>query len=407
MSDKNQLVKVLIHAFEDKDFRFKSKIALNPISLPVNPEGFTQKYSLGLDNSRNRDLGIFKVNTPRELKLDFIFDGTQTIQGYVYNGRDISVKAQLEIFLDAVYRKQGADSYSRFLKVQWGDFIFHCVLADLELNYSLFKASGEPLRILVSTTFLDIQALEEVKTSEGKGLDNQNLIKKSKEFLCKIFLSSKKPDIPASKKNPKNEQRFSGVKKNLIVRNDAPKILESKNYIKVNESKKNKDRNDILKNIGVILLHPFLNEMFIKLDLIKGSAFKTHKTRSKGVLLIHYLASGKEDISLDEMEFPMLFCDFPANLQLDLSTKLSQRDKEESNRVIQVAIEHWKALKTTSPNGLRSGFLMRNGNLKKGKNNWKILMEKKSIDVLLDQLPWNLHMIKLPWQNHFWTVEWR
>jgi hypothetical protein len=147
--------------------------------------------------------------------------------------------------------------------------------------------------------------------------------------------------------------------------------------------------------------------MFIKLDLIKDSAFKNHKARSKGAMLIHYLASGKEDRSLDEMEFPKLFCDFPANLELDLSQKLSEEDKEESNRVLQIAIEHWKALKKTSPDGLRSGFLMRNGNLKKGKNDWEIFMEKKSIDVLLDHLPWNLHMIKLPWQNHFWTVEWR
>jgi len=139
---------------------------------------------------------------------------------------------------------------------------------------------------------------------------------------------------------------------------------------------------------------------------MKGSTFKTHKERIKGALLIHYLASGKEDISLDEMEFPMLICNFPANLSLDPSQKLSQEDKKESNHVLQIAIEHWKALKTTSPNGLRSGFLMRNGILEKEKNDWKILVEKKSIDVLLDQLPWSLDMIKLPWHNHVWTVKW-
>jgi len=256
MSDKNQLVKVLIHAFDDIDFRFKSKIALNPICLPVNPENFTQKYYLDLNTPKNRNFRSLKVNTPQDLKLDFIFDGTQTIQGYVYNGEDISVKSQLDIFLDAVYRKKGSDSYSRYLKIQWGDFIFPCVLADLELNYSMFKASGEPLRILVSTTFLNVQTLEEGNPLEREDLDNQNLLKKSKEIFSKIFLSDKKPDIPASKKNSENEQRFSGTKKNLIVRNDVPKVSENKK-IKGNEPEKNKDQYNILKNIGVILLHPF------------------------------------------------------------------------------------------------------------------------------------------------------
>jgi hypothetical protein len=36
-----------------------------------------------------------------------------------------------------------------------------------------------------------------------------------------------------------------------------------------------------------------------------------------------------------------------------------------------------------------------------------IRVEKNSIDILLDYLPWSLSMIMLPWRNELLRVDWR
>jgi hypothetical protein len=64
-------------------------------------------------------------------------------------------------------------------------------------------------------------------------------------------------------------------------------------------------------------------------------------------------------------------------------------------------------LNNTSIEGLRDGFLKRKGKINIHADRIKILVEKGSIDMLLDYLPWNLSHIKLPWLKHIIQVEWR
>ena len=37
---------------------------------------------------------------------------------------------------------------------------------------------------------------------------------------------------------------------------------------------------------------------------------------------------------------------------------------------------------------------------------WLLPMERKAIDILLDQLPWGIGMIPLPWMPQMLHVEW-
>ena len=165
MEETGQLIKVLIHAYEDEAFQTKSGLSPNPISLPVNPESFTQNFKIALNQqqgqgnqSTNSD---YKGTKPEELKFDFIFDGTNTIEGYKYNGDDHSVKAQLDIFMNTVYNMNGEIHRPHFLQVQWGEFMFPCILSNLDLNYTLFQPNGDPLRIKVNATFLNYVAQKE------------------------------------------------------------------------------------------------------------------------------------------------------------------------------------------------------------------------------------------------------
>lgn len=164
--------KVRIYTFLDKNFQDPGEgiTRMDPAFMaPINPESFTKNLKVDLDQRRGHgshgtDLR-FKSTVPEELKLDFILDGTKTMEGY--GGSDstllnMPVHDQLKKFLDAVYTYEGEIHRPKFLLLIWGSEIrFRCILSNLDINYTLFNPNGEPLRAKLSATFLNYKAREE------------------------------------------------------------------------------------------------------------------------------------------------------------------------------------------------------------------------------------------------------
>lgn len=145
MPQKNELVKVSITAFEDEDFRSRAKVNPNPFYLPVNPESFNQSYSVealrgAKDNKTKRS--DFVVTPPEELRLNFLFDGTNTIEGYKYNGKDHTVQAQLDMFLNIIFSRNEKIQMPYFLKIAWGNFFLAVFYGSWILNMPCWKQMG-------------------------------------------------------------------------------------------------------------------------------------------------------------------------------------------------------------------------------------------------------------------------
>ncbi|MDO6818884.1 contractile injection system tape measure protein [Zobellia sp. 1_MG-2023] len=184
-------------------------------------------------------------------------------------------------------------------------------------------------------------------------------------------------------------------------KNVEPQKIVSENLLDTTASPQ------FIKKAGMVLLHPFLSKLFRKLKLAEDGAFNDFKSQCKAVLLLRFLAGG-ENMGKDfELLLPKILCGMPANLPLDHTLKLSKKEKKEANNLLKAVIDHWGALGSTSPDGLREGFLIREGKLTKEESGRKLYVEQKAIDVLLDRLPWNLSMIKLPWMKELLYVEWR
>jgi hypothetical protein len=156
MADKNTKVlsKLIIHAFEKNDF----KKEILSFTTPINPETFTKTSHIELDTSRGHGQPgtdpRYKSSAPEELKIEFILDGTKTMEGYVDKYKTMEVSEQIQEFTDCV-QFEGKIHRPRFLIVRWGSEVkFPCVLSHLEINYSLFKPNGDPLRAKISATFI-------------------------------------------------------------------------------------------------------------------------------------------------------------------------------------------------------------------------------------------------------------
>ncbi len=87
----------------------------------------------------------------------------------------------------------------------------------------------------------------------------------------------------------------------------------------------------------------------------------------------------------------------PINLSIDHYLTPDKAELEAADDMLFAAIEHWEVLSSTSPDGLREGFLQRSGKLEMVSGARRLQIEHNTLDILLDRLPWNIGIVKLPW----------
>jgi hypothetical protein len=86
---------------------------------------------------------------------------------------------------------------------------------------------------------------------------------------------------------------------------------------------------------------------------------------------------------------------------------LTDAERSEAEALLRSVVTHWKRLGATSPAGLREGFLTRPGRLERQGETWRLRVERRGIDVLLDSLPWPLSRVQTPFMAAPLAVDWR
>ncbi|MEN6620785.1 MAG: contractile injection system tape measure protein [Smithella sp.] len=160
-----------------------------------------------------------------------------------------------------------------------------------------------------------------------------------------------------------------------------------------------------LENAGLIILHPFLPQLFTALGISNDAGLLQPQ---RGLCLLHFLATGKTSAPEYELILPKILCNIPLELPVESDAALTEDEREEAVALLEAVIHHWEVLRNTSPDGLRGTFLLRPGKVSlRDDGDWLLQVEAQSFDILLDQLPWSISMIKLPWMEKILWVEWR
>ena len=109
-----------------------------------------------------------------------------------------------------------------------------------------------------------------------------------------------------------------------------------------------------------------------------------------------------------QLVLPKFLCGMPLNAPIDHFIEIEMTERTESENLIRAAVDHWEALGKASPDWLREMFLQRDGKLEKRETGWRLSVERKAQDILLDRLPqgWGLGIVKLPWMNELLRVDW-
>lgn len=186
------------------------------------------------------------------------------------------------------------------------------------------------------------------------------------------------------------DEAVSAMKRQMMMGNEA-----SENHCLVDDA-------------GLVLLHPFLPALFERVGYLdKERKFINFATQERAVHLLRWLA-GFEWPHLDyQLSLEKVLCDFPLTYPIDSEIELSDLEKEEGMQVLRSVCQYWKPLNNTSPEGLQGSFLQRQGSIAYEDNTWIVRVEGQALDILLDDLPWEISLLLLPWKEEMIMVEWQ
>lgn len=171
--------KMRIEVFDTKDLTVPPK---KTIFVQLNPEKYTMKHNVVFYEgqaigSTSSDLQFNKIE-PEEVSFDFVFDSSGVVPpGKIVEGAagvglslsDItdsisptfinplteveSVEKQVEGFRKAIMEYNGDQHQTPFLKLLWGGYNLSCRLKSMDIEFSLFRKDGRPIRAKAKCIF--------------------------------------------------------------------------------------------------------------------------------------------------------------------------------------------------------------------------------------------------------------
>nr|WP_262713537.1 contractile injection system tape measure protein [Chryseobacterium sp. SN22] len=143
-----------------------------------------------------------------------------------------------------------------------------------------------------------------------------------------------------------------------------------------------------------------------RLNFTADGHFTHQQNREKAALFLQYVVTGKQSTTNSELALNKIICGLSPEAILSENIEITTEDTAFSDQVLNALISNWRALGSTSIGGLKGNFLIREGLLSESPEHWKLNIERKAFDVLLNQCPFSFSLIKYPWMEKPLVVEW-
>jgi Contractile injection system tape measure protein len=161
-----------------------------------------------------------------------------------------------------------------------------------------------------------------------------------------------------------------------------------------------------IQNAGLVLLHPLLTHFFSRLGLTEKNQFTGEAAQHRSAHLLQFLADGGQEHPEHQLVLNKILCNIPIEQPIPLQITIIETERAVAAELLEVVRQRWEKMKNTSIEGLQLSFLQRGGAITATPDGWKLRVEQKGIDVLLQYLPWSWGMIRLPWMNKTLYTEW-
>jgi hypothetical protein len=164
-----------------------------------------------------------------------------------------------------------------------------------------------------------------------------------------------------------------------------------------------------INNAGLVLTGPFLPHLFQTLNMFSpddGTRWRDAATVSRAVHLLQYLVNGRTDTPEPLLVLNKILCGVPVATPIEKAIELTDWERQTCERLLKAMIANWKIIEHTSIAGLRETFLQREGRLEHTADDWKLKVQRKTVDVLVDQIPWSIAIVYHRWMPQPLYVNW-
>lgn len=162
-----------------------------------------------------------------------------------------------------------------------------------------------------------------------------------------------------------------------------------------------------VENAGLVIIAPYFSRLFSRLEMTQNGKFKDEESKFKAVCYTQYLATGKLPKHENELVLNKVLCGMSIADPVELIDEIPQEDMDLMEGLLKSITQQWTPLQSTSVEGLRESFLIRDGRLRQDDEYYYLNVETKTFDMLIDRLPWSINLIKIGWMKKPLNVEWR
>lgn len=147
-------------------------------NVMFNPVAFTQKLEIELASTQasgsSGNENKFLRMKPVDFTFEFILDGTGTAAPAPENG----IVAEIDKLLGICYHIEGENHKPNYVEIQWGSLkspkkgesIIVAAFKSIDINYTMFKPDGTPIRAKINAVFTE----EIPKETQARDANNQS-----------------------------------------------------------------------------------------------------------------------------------------------------------------------------------------------------------------------------------------
>lgn len=158
---------------------------------------------------------------------------------------------------------------------------------------------------------------------------------------------------------------------------------------------------------GLVILGPYLPALFQETGLLNDKGlFKNKEAAFRGIFLLHYICTGTTKAPEYALTLHKLLCGLPFNKSVPKTIRLTKKEKQEADDLLEAMAEQWTSLRSPVGDAIRQNFMKRTAIIEKKDGAWLVRIQRTSLDILLDSLPWSISVIRLPWTQHLIQTEW-
>lgn len=230
------------------------------------------------------------------------------------------------------------------------------------------------------------------------------------------FTSEQK--ISNSATEPKEDQVLTALDNNrqaLLAEKEEQKIMRPTTPTRP-KSKDKKGSTSIedslyINNAGLALIGVFLPHLFKSLDMLHTNAqgkirLRDKATFSRAVHMLQYLVNGSTSSPEPLLVLNKILCGESIHATIERSIELTEEELRMCDQLHKAVLANWTSLSNTSINGLQETFLQREGRLVQMDDGWKLTVQRKTVDVLMDQVSWSISVISHAWMPEKLYVTW-